>query len=377
MAWIDAGNGSNAQLAIVLGIVREFTIGNRHALPHDVLHTAPPIIILWGIAESLHLQSCVDIVVGLCPARHALICETVLQLIMVKHIGRGLSLDSVRGTKTFRHHKHHGHVLSAACQALETGNHLGDIRLDASGFQLVVDGDSIYPLLIHEHRDILQTYLEAIDHFPFAIALLLRLVHQPPRAIAARDSEILRDIALVTQQFNSYLFASLRRHIAHIHLYILMFPVDSHLVLILAEDGCHMYGVMVIVRYFNGDECVRRGAVFSGNILKFHIQKFVTCIRNDFELDRFQRHIPDHIGVRFGCFFYTIYRFQFATCCLMNLQYAQRDKVSPYLHLGGRHRERKRLFFIGTVVRVGTGILSHLGQSVFALLVFHAEVSAL
>ena len=83
MAWIDAGNGSNAQLATVLGIGRETTVGNLHALPHDIFRAGLPVIVLWAGSKNFHLQPGVDIVVGFRPTRHALICETVTQLIMV------------------------------------------------------------------------------------------------------------------------------------------------------------------------------------------------------------------------------------------------------------------------------------------------------
>ncbi len=168
-AWIDAGDGCNAQFTSLDIIICFRMIGNCHTLRHDVLHTGMPILIADGIGKRPHGKSPTGVFVGLCPTSHTLVSKTVLQHIMVNLLGFDISCDSVLDTKAVRHHKHHGDLLSTAYHIRIVGNHLGNIGLDATGFIRIFDVDGKHRLNTISDGDILQLNLEAINNLPSAV----------------------------------------------------------------------------------------------------------------------------------------------------------------------------------------------------------------
>ena len=62
---------------------------------------------------------------------------------------------------------------------------------------------------------------------------------------------------------------------------MIVYSIDLHLILALAEDRRHMHGVTIIIRHGDRDEVGRLYTVSRINILEFNIQQFVTVGGND------------------------------------------------------------------------------------------------
>ena len=178
-------------------MVREVDAGDIHFLRHAVLDAGAPVVVAVGVAVCRHVKATRGgIVAGFLPVVHALFSETVLQGITVDHRGLLTALSGIGGTESFRHLQQDRHLLVLQCHAREVGYHFRNDCLDTSGLLRVIDLDSTdFLILIVDGDVIIVAYLEAVDHLPSAVFLLLGLAHTPPCSAAALYTEAGRDIA--------------------------------------------------------------------------------------------------------------------------------------------------------------------------------------